>query len=123
MKTYKRLDLSDTELRELIYIVKRNIESGAIVSETLKEKIENAKEIKVSSKKSVSAMNATDAKKKRSAKKIKMALEYIERENKKMNYATIAKYAEISPITVKKYVTSIIDNKATTSKEFYYLSI
>ncbi len=116
MNTYKRLDLSNEEMEQLLHIVKRYEEQGNSVP-VLKPKV-----IEVSSKKSMSAMSATDSKKKKSVKRIKMAIEYIEQENKKMTYTAIAKYAGISPITVKKYVSSITGNKPITTSEYYYLS-
>ena len=123
MSTYKRLDLSNEEMKELVYFVKRSIEQGESISTSLQDKINNAKDIKKSINKKVAIMGATEKRVKKAVKSIKQAIEYIEQENKKMTYTAIAKYAEVSKITVKKYVPSIENNKAITSKDYYYLSL
>ena len=123
MTTIKRLDLSSNEMRDLHSIVTHYEELGHTIPSSLKDKLNNPKEIKRSVKKLVAMSNATDARIKKVTKRIKMAIDYIDKENSKMTYTAIAKYAEVSPITVKKYVTDIIDNKAVTSKNFYYYTL
>jgi len=122
MRTYNRLDLSDEELRELIYIVKQNTDNRKLISDSLQKKLNNPKKINKSMKKIISASNATDVRTKKAVKKIQLALDYISRNKLKMTYSAIAKYGDVSPITVKKYV-SISDGKATTNEDFYYNSL
>ena len=122
MRTHKRVDLSEEEMKELLCIVKRNIDNGERVSDELLEKLNKPKEIKKSMKKIVSASNATDVRIKKAVKKIGLALDYISRNELKMTYSAIAKYGKVSPITVKKYVT-IADGKAITSKDYFYYNL
>jgi len=122
MRTYKRLNLEDKEMKELQYIVKRFIESGERVSSSLQEKLAKPTEININKNKVLATSNATDAKIKKVIKKIKLSLEYIKRNELKMTYSAIARYGEISPITVKKYV-SIENGKAIENQNFYYLSL
>ena len=120
MDTIKRLDLSYNEMIDLLGIIKKYEELGYSIPTAIKDKLNNPKEIKISVKKRLAMSQATDARIKKVTKKIKMAINYINQEKIKMTYTAIAKYAEVSPITVKKYVTKIVDNKAITSKDFYY---
>jgi len=110
-------------MRDLLEIIENYENQGNTVPRDLKAKLNKPIEIKSSTKKAMSAYGASDAKIKKSTKKIKMAIDFIEQEKKKMTYAAIAKYAEVSPITVKKYVTDIVDNKAITTKNFYYFTL
>jgi len=110
-------------MNKLQSIIREYEEQGNTVPTSLKEMINKPKEIKSSINKKVSMMGATEARQKKVTNKIKMALEYIAKEKKKMTFTAIAKYAEVSPITVKKYVISIENNEAVTSKDFYYLTL
>ena len=118
MHTYKRLDLTESEMIDLLNIINSYKKLGNEIPQNLKDKLEKPKDIKISMKKLGATSQATDAKIKRSTKKIKLAIDFIEQEKKKMTYTAIAKYAEVSPITVRKYVSDIVDNKAITSKNF-----
>ncbi len=122
MNTYKRLDLSEYEMIDLLNIVKSYEELGNEIPTTLKDKLDKPKDIKISMKKASATSEATEAKIKKVTKKIKMAIKYIEQEKKKMTYTAIAGYAEVSPITVKKYV-NIVDKKAITTNNFYYYNL
>jgi len=122
MSTYKRLDLTEYELNELLYAVKAYEEQGNQIPKDLAKKLNNAKEIKRSVKKIVSAHNATNIRKKKAIKSIKLAIDYIERNNLKMTYTAIAKAGKVSPITVKKYI-DIKDGKAITNQNFYYANL
>lgn len=105
-------------MEKLQSIIKQYEEQGNTIPDSFKK----VKEIKSSINKKVSMMGATEVRQKKAVKKISDVIEYMEREKKKMTYTAIAKYAEVSPITVKKYVT-ITDNQAITNKDFYYLSL
>jgi len=75
MDTYKRVDLSNEDMRKLQFIIQSYEEQGSEVPTSLKELIN----------KKVSMMGGT----------------------------------EVSPITVKKYVTNITDNKAIIIYQIY----
>jgi len=122
MNTYKRLDLTESEMKNLLSIIELYEEQGNTVSEELKKKILNPKEIEKSINKMISAESATKVRTKKAIKNIKLAIDYIERNNLKMTYSAIAKAGNISPITVKKYI-GIKDGEASTNKAFYYANL
>ena len=71
----------------------------------LKEKVNNPKEILWSAKKSNAASAATRARTQKAKEKIQNAINILRMENKKLTHYSIAKQAEVSYLTVKKYIS------------------
>ncbi len=102
-KSYFRLNLSDDEFVDL----KSNLDFNK-VGDSLKEKIENPIEIKVSDKKIKSTINATKSKIKKVKEKIENAINILRMENKKITYYSISQTSKVSYLTVKKYLNDDI---------------
>ena len=101
-----RLDLDEVDmelLKEHINAIKGE-ESYTTFNE-LKEKVNNPKVINWSVKKSNSARTATMARTAKAKEKIQNAINILRMENKKLTHYSIAKQAEVSYLTVKKYIS------------------
>ena len=101
-----RLDLDEVDmqlLQEHINAIKGE-ESYTTFNE-LKEKVNNPKVINWSAKKSNSARTATMARTQKAKEKIQNAINILRMENKKLTHYSIAKQAEVSYLTVKKYIS------------------
>ena len=101
-----RLDLDEVDmllLQEHINAIKGE-ESYTTFNE-LKEKVNNPKVINWSPKKSNAAGAATKARTKKAKEKIQNAINILRMENKKLTHYSIAKQAEVSYLTVKKYIS------------------
>ena len=107
---YYRLDLIDFEM-DILQKYFNTINESKVYDEdkyyfnSLIEKIQNPKKIKLSYKKSSAALDATRARSKKAKDKIENAMNILRMENKKMTYYSIAKNAGVSYSTVKKYIT------------------
>ena len=88
------------------YILNATIsEEDTIMFNEIKEKIENPIKIEWSAKKLIAADKATAVRTEKAKKKIENAMNILRMENKKLTYYSIAKKAQVSYITVKKYIT------------------
>jgi len=67
------------------------------------EKLTKPKEIKNSIKKKLAASTAREAKSAKLEKRVLDAIEYLTRQNKKVNYSSVAAIAEVNRATAKKY--------------------
>ena len=81
------------------------LNEGYISFTDMKEKINNPKEISWSVNKSLSAKKATEARTAKAKEKIQNAINILRMENKKITHYSIAKVAEVSYLTVKKYIS------------------
>ena len=71
----------------------------------MKDIVNNPKQIKKSINKMVAADKATAARTAKAKKKIQNAINILRMENKKITHYSIAKTAEVSYTTVKKYIS------------------
>jgi len=97
-----RLDLSEDEYENLIKLLGDKPSEYGYIS--LNEKLHNPKKIKYSGKKAMAAEKATDVRTQRAKEKMQNAINILRMENKKITVYSIAKTANISYSTVKKYI-------------------
>lgn len=106
IKSY-RIDLDMYQL----HILKKYIntlevsEEDVIMFNEIKEKVNNPKKIKRSVKKLMATDKATEARTAKAKEKIQNAINILRMENKKITHYSIAKQAEVSYLTVKKYIS------------------
>ena len=106
IKSY-RIDLDMYQL----HILKKYInalevsEEDVIMFNEIKEKVNNPKKIKRSVKKLMATDKATEARTAKAKEKIQNAINILRMENKKLTHYSIAKQAEVSYLTVKKYIS------------------
>ena len=123
----KRLDLSESEfdcLKKYIdfekmeeaaknfdyeYYKKLNIQES--IEASLLKKLNNPKEIKYSLKKIVATREATESRTKAAKEKIQNAINILRMENKKITHYSISQVAEVSFVTVKKYISDDVLKK------------
>ena len=106
-----RLDLDYIELKALLELLKKSQKNKKIKDEfnyliNNREILKKVKTIHKSSKKSDAALTATAARSKKAKEKIDNAINILRMENKKITCYSIAKMAEVSYNTVKKYLTN-----------------
>ena len=99
-----RIDLSEMELITLQRHI-NELNESYIPFVAMKQKVNNPKEIEWSHKKSLSAYKATEARTAKAKEKIQNAINILRMENKKITHYSIAKTAEVSYLTVKKYIS------------------
>jgi len=112
LKTYKNDEVYTKKLSlniEVHEITNLIPEIEKIENEYLREKlltfIKNGKIIKYSTKKAIATEKATEARTKKAKEKIQNAINILRLENKKITHYSIAKTADVSYVTVKKYIT------------------
>ena len=123
----KRLDLSESEfdclkkyidfekMEEAIknfdyeYYKRLNIEEPT--EATLFKKLNNPKKIKYSLKKVVATREATEKRSQNAREKIQNAINILRIENKKITHYSISQVAEVSFVTVKKYISDDVLKK------------
>jgi len=98
---YDKLEILQKYINKLDDIDERDLE----LFNEIKEKINNPKKIKHSSKKYAAAIDATEARTKKAKEKIQNAINLLRMQNKKITYYAIAKESGVAYLTVKKYVT------------------
>jgi len=81
------------------------LEQDLIIFNEMRQKINNPKKIKHSSKKFWAAIEATDARTKKAKQKIQNAINLLRMQDKKITHYAIAKEAGVAYLTVKKYIT------------------
>jgi len=103
---YYRYDLTEYEHNHLQEIIKHIQENNLLqIDKTLKETLINPTRIEYSHKKTLAPKKATQQRIKNAKKKIQDAINILNLENKKVTHYSIAKQAEVSYNTVKKYIT------------------
>ena len=101
-----RLDLDEVDIQLLQkYINSIKGEESCTTFNELKEKVNNPKVINWSAKKSNSARTATKVRTQKAKEKIQNAINILRMENKKLTHYSISKQAEVSYLTVKKYIS------------------
>ena len=96
-----RLTFTEDEFYKYFEVLK--IADVELANDFLNKKIKSDES--KTAKKTEAARAATEARTATAKKKIENAINLLRIENKKINYNTIAKKAEVSYLTVKKYVT------------------
>ena len=115
---YKRLDLTKLEYEYLIKCIdfekleeiEKRIEKDNENFETVKsfniiDKLNNPKEIKYSSNKSIAAMKATEIRSKKVKYKMNIGIEILQTQKKEITHYAIAKISKVSFNTVKKHMS------------------
>lgn len=100
-----RVDFTDLEIKSLIDFLEHNKHLASPFDEEFVKKIDDAKSIKKSISKIQCTKTATEARTKKAKEKIQNAINLMRLENEKLTYYSIAKKAEVSYLTVKKYIT------------------
>lgn len=112
---YKRIDLTELEYLNLLKCINFNklkeVEeqygnTNTFIGFTLKEKIENPKNIAYSASKSTAASKATKVRTEKVKSKIDLAIEILQVEKQTITHYMIAKKCGVSFNTVKKYVSA-----------------
>ena len=97
-----RLTFTEDEYDEYLQVLLKHYESE-LANKLIDKKIKSDES--KTAKKTEAAKKATEVRTAAAKKKIENAINLLRIENKKINYNTIAKKAEVSYLTVKKYVT------------------
>lgn len=100
---FYRLDLTEEEFFQLKECIKLQLNNGTETNK-LREKIEKPKEIKYSKKKIQATKKATNERIKKVKEKIQNAINILRMEQKKITHYSVAQMAEVSFLTVKKYL-------------------
>ncbi len=102
-----RLDLDAYQFDVLLQYINQFdvLEEDLIMFNEIKEMINNPKKIPRSINKQIAATVATEARTAKAKEKIQNAINLLKIENKKLTYYSIAKTAQVSYVTVKKYIT------------------
>ncbi len=103
-----RLDLSSSELRELVLLIEKfnktnNINTASLIVEQISHYLNNGKELKYSHKKKKAASDATKLRVKKAKQRIENAVNILRMENKNISEYAVAKVSGCSINTVKKY--------------------
>lgn len=91
------------------YYKRLNIEEPT--EATLLKKLNNPKKIKYSLKKVVATREATEKRSQNAKEKIQNAINILRIENKKITHYSISQVAEVSFVTVKKYISDDVLKK------------
>lgn len=105
-----RLDLTIQEYEYLQKLMNETVDKNYHSFNTLNEKIQEKRIIKHSVKKSNATEIATKAREKKAKEKIENAINILRMEDKKITVYSVAKMAEVSYNTAKKYEDIIISN-------------
>ena len=100
-----RIDLEQEEWENLQILVKRSRKSSNPSVQTLLEKIAKPTHINESAKKVRAIAKATKHRSKQAQEKIANAVNILRMENKKFTHYNIAKMAEVSFNTCRKYIS------------------
>ena len=108
-KQIYRLDMSLEQFKTLLELFKElsygrhgKEEFERLLSDL--ELLKGVKKIIIQEKKRKATQKANEARSKKAKKKIENAINTLRLKNKKINYTSIAKTAEVSFVTVKKYI-------------------
>lgn len=98
-----RLTFNENDIKLLSLAVLKTYGDEHLLYINLSNQIKDNKNRDIS-KKAISAKNATKARQKKAKEKIENAINLLRLENEKISYYSIAKKAEVSYNTVKKYI-------------------
>ena len=111
LKSYIDFEKMEEAIKNFDYEYYKRLNIEEPTEATLFKKLNNPKKIKYSLKKVVATREATEKRSQNAREKIQNAINILRIENKKITHYSISQVAEVSFVTVKKYISDDVLKK------------